>query len=516
MNKKLSYEKHLLTILYNEEKINSQITIEDNSSINLKIQVSKEMYDELSSNKNEQLFYGKNEENHFSVKTLFIIRRSTTYSASDSKNADEGLHYIEYICEYALVNQHSFINLAETGIDVIYFKCTGIDRILGINAFNMITNKNFNMGEPNKVEITNNFYESMICENAENEKLAFISSMNTESTHNELIFRSNNIIALAFKNKCKIQDVRAKINNICNLLSVIYGEAIYPYDISLQHDYGKYNLYGYYSKRKPSLNSILDSTFNSDAYKTMLLIKISEINNFEEIFINWNKWCSTNDLVIASYRELISDYDEHLIYNRTFQKMISLLESYYKERCHNIESDDIFKMKLEDIYRKVNLEEKEMLQGYLAYATDYSLLKLLKLLTRDSLHIIDEGLSKKEINKLTDKICKKMKDTRDILIHNPSSQELPLEIEEIINITHLYTFFFRILLLCEIGINKNIILHYLFSDPEFKHYLTKVYPEKTFEYKTEHLRNDFEKGVWKKRATLDSKCLLTVDYDSLK
>ena len=248
----------------------------------------------------------------------------------------------------------------------------------------------------------------------------------------------------------------------------------------------------------------------------MLLIKISEIINFEEIFINWNKWCSTNDLVIASYRELISDYDDHLIYNRTFQKMISLVESYYKERCHDIESDDIFKKKLENIYRKVNLKEKEVLQGYLDYATDYSLLKLLKLLTRDSLHILYEGLSNKEINKVTDKICKKMKDTRDILTHNPSSLELPLDMEEIVNITHLYTYFFRLLLLYEIGINKNIILRYLFSAPEFKHYLTKVYPKEAFKYETEHLRNDFEKSVWKKRATFDSKCLLTVDYDSLK
>ena len=217
MNKNLSGKKHLLTILYNEEKINGQITIEENSRITLKIQVSKEMYGELSSNKNEQLFYGKNEENHFSVKTLFIARRSTTYYARDSENSNEDLHYIEYVCEYALVSRHSFINFAETGIDVIYFKCTGIDRILGIDAFNTKTNKNFNMGEPNEVEIRSNYYESMICEYTEHEKLAFISSMDSESTHNELIFRSNNIIALAFKNKCKIQDVRVKIDNICNL-----------------------------------------------------------------------------------------------------------------------------------------------------------------------------------------------------------------------------------------------------------------------------------------------------------
>lgn len=336
------------------------------------------------------------------------------------------------------------------------------------------------------------------------------SQIKTLSDKNELRFftyphirRKDMEIRLGFQSVIQYQSesifslyqINEKLSNLILLFKILCGEYVSTTSVILFNNKKSYDYIGNCNFPKYELLLFKNNTFDRRYFLRKGLFKISDFNNLDTMYQQWEQLINQNTLTFKIYRELLLDEEKRIFSVNKFLKVMQIIEGIERESISEDKKIE-FEQHKENIIESLSDEDdKEFIRKCCEYKGD-NFRKCLKNFVHKGIQSVTE-LSNTKCTKYSKAIIEKVKNDRDTYTHASHYSHPSLSEQELLDIIYVFNVFFRIKILSNLGIDKELIRKRLSFDRKFESHFENLFQlkikiNKDYSFDT----GEFDKFMW--------------------
>lgn len=277
---------------------------------------------------------------------------------------------------------------------------------------------------------------------------------------------------LCFSQECKllIKDIEEKIHSLVLLFEILCGERITVTNVEVRQGKENYKYLGQPMIPKERLKTFGREHIDSCGYVRRKIFKLSDFNeNMEEVISQFEKIYAEDKLAFEAYQQLMMDDELQIFTVNNFLKAMQMVEGI--ERLGDrIKEHNEFKRIRDSIMEKLADEnDKKFIKDH---CDDHGecFRECLDRITNNCFMV----LSGTDNSGCTDIITNIKKD-RDVYTHASHKDEPQLSQKELRGITYCFEIFFRVEVLIQLGLSKELIRKRFSYDRMFVTYYENLF-----------------------------------------